>query len=509
MKALKRIATAVILAVLCLSMVSCGNDIKAGKHRDITIQSGKETELVFTAFKAGDYVVTGEFEGDVTCTAFAQRDGVRVQLSPESRESCFSFSFSAGRKEEVYLLFRNHGNGKATGNAVISNYGRDTVCDINYGHPVILDSGGSEVTDNSGDIFVSFTAPEAGIYSLIMPAGSKCAFKSDSTGVYEADISKVDGYPEEEFGADIDSSAVPVTLSKGECLYALVSVAGAGEISVEEYSVSPDPASAVEFVRSLYDSYGHRWEGYTRKNISPYNISMTLTKVTDFYNSGSYSSETCGNGKKVSVYLTESEYRKTEGWYCVLYSMSDLMNRAEGIYGSGRVAYSAGDGYLIGNKGYWICAQGWGDDFTDIRFKSGTAEVSEGYTVVTALLCKEDSSSYPDIKTTDFEKKFILFSTTDGVRLWEHPDMEADFPGIGDNDVAFLPDVLPDKFERESIVTVSASSGLRMRTGPGTDYDIIRTLPNGTQLRCYGQQYGWYYVKFAGIYGWLSADYAN
>ena len=63
-----------------------------------------------------------------------------------------------------------------------------------------------------------------------------------------------------------------------------------------------------------------------------------------------------------------------------------------------------------------------------------------------------------------------------------------------------------------------ARGGLRLRKGPGTNYDIILTIPNGTYLDCYGFLSGddtWIYVGYyqekSDIYfsGWVHSDYVK
>lgn len=51
--------------------------------------------------------------------------------------------------------------------------------------------------------------------------------------------------------------------------------------------------------------------------------------------------------------------------------------------------------------------------------------------------------------------------------------------------------------------TVNASAGLNLRTGPGTGYRIIRTLPNGTRLTISETSGDWFKVTVSGTVGWV------
>ena len=57
--------------------------------------------------------------------------------------------------------------------------------------------------------------------------------------------------------------------------------------------------------------------------------------------------------------------------------------------------------------------------------------------------------------------------------------------------------------------TVAAADGLRMRSGPGTDYGRVATVPTGTQVTALGVDGtdGWILVQYNGAYGWLTKQY--
>ena len=59
------------------------------------------------------------------------------------------------------------------------------------------------------------------------------------------------------------------------------------------------------------------------------------------------------------------------------------------------------------------------------------------------------------------------------------------------------------------IGTVRTTSGnLNLRSGPGTNFAVISSLPNGTPLTVTGEQNGWYSVRtYGGTNGWVSSDF--
>ena len=75
--------------------------------------------------------------------------------------------------------------------------------------------------------------------------------------------------------------------------------------------------------------------------------------------------------------------------------------------------------------------------------------------------------------------------------------------------------VNPDKtYSNPKTKTVSISDGLRLRKGPGTDYDVIRDLGKGYPVAVKGESTsapGWVYVTdiTRGISGWVMGSYLN
>ena len=61
----------------------------------------------------------------------------------------------------------------------------------------------------------------------------------------------------------------------------------------------------------------------------------------------------------------------------------------------------------------------------------------------------------------------------------------------------------------QPVYTVAAADGLRMRSGPGTDFGRVATVPTGTQVTALGVDGtdGWILVQNNGAYVWLTKQY--
>lgn len=71
------------------------------------------------------------------------------------------------------------------------------------------------------------------------------------------------------------------------------------------------------------------------------------------------------------------------------------------------------------------------------------------------------------------------------------------------------PPVEPDPGSETATATVNASA-LNLRTGPGTMYSVITSMPNGSTVTInQAPSQGWYNVTFNGKTGWCSGDYLD
>ena len=73
--------------------------------------------------------------------------------------------------------------------------------------------------------------------------------------------------------------------------------------------------------------------------------------------------------------------------------------------------------------------------------------------------------------------------------------------------------VKPDKtYGTETVKYVTAAEGLRLRKGPGSNYDVIRVIRKGYPVKVKGyssKASGWVYVTDTthGVSGWVSSAY--
>ena len=68
--------------------------------------------------------------------------------------------------------------------------------------------------------------------------------------------------------------------------------------------------------------------------------------------------------------------------------------------------------------------------------------------------------------------------------------------------------VLPDKMnDVKYACRVLSYDGLTLRTGPGTEYESITVIPDGTDLIELANKSGWVYVDYEGQQGWVFGQY--
>ena len=57
---------------------------------------------------------------------------------------------------------------------------------------------------------------------------------------------------------------------------------------------------------------------------------------------------------------------------------------------------------------------------------------------------------------------------------------------------------------------INAEDGLNVRSGPGRDYDVVASAPNGAQVTIQGEENGWYKIVYSGSStGYVSKDYVS
>ncbi|MCL2856400.1 MAG: SH3 domain-containing protein [Oscillospiraceae bacterium] len=61
--------------------------------------------------------------------------------------------------------------------------------------------------------------------------------------------------------------------------------------------------------------------------------------------------------------------------------------------------------------------------------------------------------------------------------------------------------------QAEQAARVNAGGGLRMREGPGVDYDIVVLIPNYEHITILEEEGGWALVEYSNASGWVSAEF--
>ena len=87
--------------------------------------------------------------------------------------------------------------------------------------------------------------------------------------------------------------------------------------------------------------------------------------------------------------------------------------------------------------------------------------------------------------------------------MWVNPMLQA----RGTNPVAGQEASAPQEAEGERVRVVNASSGLNLRTGPGTEYEAVTNVRAGTELIRTADENGWSTVVFEGQTLYCASNY--
>lgn len=68
---------------------------------------------------------------------------------------------------------------------------------------------------------------------------------------------------------------------------------------------------------------------------------------------------------------------------------------------------------------------------------------------------------------------------------------------------------VPPTSTLDSYQTKFTTAGVNLRGGPGTNYNRITLVEEGTKVQVAARQNGWSFVKVDGKYGWISSDYLS
>lgn len=108
---------------------------------------------------------------------------------------------------------------------------------------------------------------------------------------------------------------------------------------------------------------------------------------------------------------------------------------------------------------------------------------------------------------------YYVYSNRYGVYGWVSKSYTSATRPTSDKTTTAQGVVSPDKkYEKPTTKYVNTAEGLRLRKGPGSNYDIIKNIPNGYPVKVIGyssKASGWVYVieTTYGVSGWVSSQY--
>ncbi len=184
---MKKLLSILLLACMCLALVSCGGVPKLRPDRAHNVKykpSGSPVVLSFTADEEAEYTVRHETEAeDVVCTAFAD-EALTQPVSHPSEAGSFCFTLPMERGETVYLQLVYTVSGTEKGSLTVSKYAGTDTPDVNYGHPTALTLGTPKTVaagDGSTEVF-SFSATGPALYTFICTGSpeTEVSFFTDS-----------------------------------------------------------------------------------------------------------------------------------------------------------------------------------------------------------------------------------------------------------------------------------------------------------------------------------------
>lgn len=159
-------------------------------------------------------------------------------------------------------------------------------------------------------------------------------------------------------------------------------------------------------------------------------------------------------------------------------------------------------------NGKWGYIDGKGNTVLPFEFDDNNVEssysASNGYIAV----CKGGQYALYDVSGNIV----IDYGVFDQIRpvyegmFWAQKDGLWGVVGLS-ADVKNTNTVLPEKYCDEISTTVNSKSGLRMREGPGTDYNVIGMLSNKKKVTLCGTDGSWAYIRADYAYGWVSTKY--
>lgn len=389
---------------------------------------------------------------------------------------------------------------------------------------------------------------------------SACAAGDTST----ATLPPVPGDSEhEEFGSVSDSTPAPEPAAEQTPASTEDDPARKEEIPLPTTSGSITEQEAVKFMESLIKEYMSHGRDTIPPVLTPYegyafspDKGLSDLDMLDFFDDNSRRAFSICEPNNQIQSLREAvgesfDEQKVQDTYTNVYSKAEVQYLVDSIWGEGR--YDVGNwgsvsdwhGFIQTSKllieytdrdevGYGganpTCLFG----ITHVNVSGGTAVVSVRIIVVGTSGIIDGTIQSPPRAEADFKEEmslervddmsyseavslsgidegllrtrdYIVYKTPKGVRLWE-TRMSGTYT-LPNGLEYVINEVQPDSLEQPRQAAVRANGGLRMRSGPSTDYGQIRLIPDKATITVRAEQNGWAFVKYDNTYGWASLEY--
>lgn len=142
------------------------------------------------------------------------------------------------------------------------------------------------------------------------------------------------------------------------------------------------------------------------------------------------------------------------------------------------------------STGGWVCLT-YATIYTDDA-------LVRGFTTENVNMRSGPGTSYSKITTLPKNSSVIVLNSKDGWYLVKWGDYQGYISG------EYL-DILTGDYES----TATTKANLNLRSGPGTSYSILKTIPEATEVIVYDSQGDWTKVESNGTVGWVSTKYLH